>query len=519
MTGSSRSICVLGLALLPASLVVPGPQPVAQSMSSVTSGAAVLEQSAAPRPTHWRLTKPARNRQIEGYATRVSVLPGQQVGLKISTGAARYRIVAFRFGAYGPHKIAKQVWSSRWHHGHRQPPAKFSKRRMRTIVAPWHRSLTVSTNGWRPGAYVFKLIAGNGWQAHVPFFVRSRSGRGKLALVAPVTTWQAYNDWGGYSLYVGPPGDRRSWAVSFDRPYPPPGQPGPRQNLAGVLQAVVMAGRLGPRVAYLTNVDLDAHPNALRGAKGMIMVGHSEYWTRQMRRQVSRARAHGTNLAFFGANTMYWRIRLQKARSGPNRLEVGWRSDAASDPVAQAHPRLTTARWRDRPHPDKESKLTGMLYECFPVDSPYRVVSPRWWGFRGTHVHRGDRFPHLVGTEADRVYPIRSTPRPLQILSNVRYSCGGVGTSAQSVYYTTRSGAGVFTAGTLNWMCALLPKCSPGFPSHRTRNFVHRTTANILKAFARGPAGRRHPARDNVRKFHLPKHNQVPASRVVSGSD
>jgi hypothetical protein len=122
-----------------------------------------------------------------------------------------------------------------------------------------------------------------------------------------------------------------------------------------------------------------------------------------------------------------------------------------------------------------------------------------------------------VGTEADRVYPIRSTPRPLQILSYVRYSCGGVGTSSQSIYYTSRSGAGVFTAGTLNWMCALLPKCSPGFPSHRTKQFVHRTTVNILKAFAKGPAGRRHPAHDNVRKFNLPKHNQVPASRIVGG--
>jgi len=515
MTGSSRSVRVLGLTILAASLVVPGPLRGAPSSASAPAAA---EVDRAPHRIGWRLTRPAKHRQIEGYATRVSVLPGGKVSLKISTGAARYRVVAFRFGAYGPHQIARRVWSSHWRHGHRQHRAVL-KPRLHTIVAPWRRSLTVSTKGWRPGAYVFKLIASNGWQAHVPFFVRSKSTRGKLALVAPVTTWQAYNDWGGYSLYVGPPGDRRSWAVSFDRPYPPPGQPGPRQNLAGVVQATVLAERLGLRVAYLTNVDIDAHPRVLRGAKAMIMVGHSEYWTRQMRAHVSRAKAGGTNLAFFGANTMYWRIRLQRARSGPNRLEVGWRSDAASDPVAHAHPRLTTARWRDHPRPNKESKLTGMLYECYPVDSPYRVVSPRWWGFRGTHVHRGDRFPHLVGTEADRVYPIRSTPRPLQILSYVRYSCGGVGTSSQSIYYTSRSGAGVFTAGTLNWMCALLPKCSPGFPSHRTRRFVHRTTVNILKAFARGPAGRRHPAHDNVRKFNLPKHNQVPASRVVGGSD
>ena len=44
---------------------------------------------------------------------------------------------------------------------------------------------------------------------------------GRVVLVAPVNTWQAYNQWGGYSLYHGPSGDRRAWAVSFDRPYVP----------------------------------------------------------------------------------------------------------------------------------------------------------------------------------------------------------------------------------------------------------------------------------------------------------
>ena len=83
--------------------------------------------------------------------------------------------------------------------------------------------VVVDTGGWEPGLYVFELRTRSGWQAHVPYVVSSPSTRGRVALVLPVTTWQAYNDWGGYSLYHGPPGDRRSWAVSFDRPYPAPG--------------------------------------------------------------------------------------------------------------------------------------------------------------------------------------------------------------------------------------------------------------------------------------------------------
>jgi hypothetical protein len=478
---------------------------------SVTARTAVVDSAGPVGTSGWRLSKPALARQIEGYTTKVSVLPGQRVGLKVSTAAERFRVAAFRFGWYH-HHWARRVWSSGWFRGSRQASPVFFRERTRTIVAPWKRSLTVSTAGWRPGVYVFKLIAGTGWQAHVPFMVRSPSALGRVALVAPVATWQAYNDWGGYSLYTGPPGDRRSWAVSFNRPYPPPGA-GRTQMMHGAVPIAVLAARLNIPLAYLTNVDVAADAGALKGARGFVDISHDEYWSRAMRRHVTRARRAGTNLAFLGANTMYWRIRLEDTPNGPNRLEVGYRSDAALDPVAQHHPGRTTARWRDRPVPNPENRVIGMLYECFPVDAPYRVMTPRWWGFRHTGVVHGTTFAHLVGPEADRVYPIRSTPRPLQILSYAKYSCGGVGTSTQSTYYTGPSGAAVFTAGTLRWTCALVRRCQPFILPKRTQRFVRIVTSNVMRLFAKGPAGRRFPARDNVANFHLPPINQVPASR------
>jgi hypothetical protein len=139
-------------------------------------------------------------------------------------------------------------------------------------------------------------------------------------------------------------------------------------------------------------------------------------------------------------------------------------------------------------------------------------VSPGWWGFAGTGVRRDDAFDHLVGVEADRVYPVPSRPRPLQVLSHTTYPCGGVATSAQSVYYSAPSGAGVFNAGTLRWTCALVDRCAPYRLGDRTRRFVRTVTVNVLRTFARGPAGTAHPAVDNVRRFPLPMQNQVPAS-------
>lgn len=147
------------------------------------------------------------------------------------------------------------------------------------------------------------------------------------------------------------------------------------------------------------------------------------------------------------------------------------------------------------------------------MDAPFRVASDSWWGFAGTGVRTGDSFAHLVGVEADRVYPTESTPRPLEIVGHVNYSCGGVTTSAQAIYYTTESGAAVFNAGTLRWTCALSARCGAGFgATAATRRFVRRVTGNVLTAFASGPAGPDLPARDNVGAYDLPAVNVVPSS-------
>ena len=200
------------------------------------------------------------------------------------------------------------------------------------------------------------------------------------------------------------------------------------------ISAVVLAERMNIPVSYLANTDIALDPGVLQGARAYVSVGHDEYWSRAMRDAVVAARDAGTNLAFLGANTMYWRIRLESnARSIPGRVVVAYKWDARqNDPLYASNPTLATTRWRDAPSPEPENALTGMQYECFPVDTAYRVVSPRWWGFRKTGVVKGTSFEYLVGVEADRVYPVDSTPRPLQILSYSNYSCRGVGTSSQS---------------------------------------------------------------------------------------
>ncbi|HET8960736.1 N,N-dimethylformamidase beta subunit family domain-containing protein [Nocardioides sp.] len=497
-----------------------GPGPVTASPSPVESDSGGPSAPAAPREAalaaargaetgseEWRARRPAAGR-IAGYSTTASGPAGTRVGLKVSTSASRYRVIAYRLGAYDG-GTGLEVWHSGLLEGREQAAPVMRPASTRTVVAPWRRDLTVDTDGWEPGFYVFKLRTGQGHEVLVPYVVSSPSAAGTVALVAPITTWQAYNEWGGYSLYDGPDADRRSWAVSFDRPYN--GATGANDYRTAAVPIIVRAEQLGIPLSYYTNVDLHTTAGLLEGARGYVSMGHDEYWTTTMRSAVTEARDAGTNLAFFGANTMYWRVRLADAATGAARLVVGYRSDAGLDPEREERPREATARFRDAPMPNPEQELTGMMYECYPVDTDYVVASPGWWGFRGAGVTRGDRIPGLVGPEADRVYPTGSLPRPMQILSHSPYSCGGVSTAAESVYYTAPSGAGVFNAGTLRWGCAMVDRCERPLGA-RTARFVEVVTGNVLRGFAAGPAARRHPARDNVQEFDLSPHNAVSAS-------
>ena len=454
----------------------------------------------------WRLDRPATAGEVEGYVDRPGAPPRATIGLRVSTRDRSFRVQAFRVGAYPDGATGLRVWRSGVIAGERQAAPRFSHPDTRTVVAGWEDSVRIDTSGWEPGVYVFRITGSSGRQAAAPYVVTSPTVRGRVVLVVPVTTWQAYNSWGGYSLYTGPSGDRRAWRVSFDRPYD--GHLGELGFTAAPV--TVEAEATGVPLAWLTNLDLDADPRVLDGAVGYVSTGHDEYWTPRMRDTVERARAAGTNLAFLAANTLYWRIRLTGGRDGRPGDVVGYRSDAWLDPAPD--PARQTSRWRDGTAADPENRLVGLLYECYPVDAPFQVVSPDWWGFRGTGVRRGTSYPHLVGNEADRVYPVPGTPRPLEVLGDVDYSCRGVPTSAQATYYVHRSGAGVVATGTLRWTCTLTGGCFGLRMEPRTVAFVRQVTRTIVTEFARGPVGDRFPARDNVDRFDLPTENSVDAS-------
>lgn len=479
-------------------------------LSSVAA-AACTRSAPAPRPTpaahraeaerdrpgtpEWRIRSRGPADAIVGYADRSSVTPGEECALHVSTTAASFRVSAFRIGWYGGAQ-ARLVWSSGRVPGRACPAPRFLPD-TRTVRADWPRTLTCDTAGWPEGAYLLRLDADTGHQRYLPLIVRSTGAAGRTVLMHAPATWQAYNRWGGYSLYNGSSGAyaTRSLVVSFDRPYDGDGA---EKFLVYERAAVVLAERLGIPLAYTTGTDVHRDPGVLHGATTVVALGHDEYWTPQQRDHLTRARDSGTNVAFLGANTCFRRVRLEQGDTAADRTVVCYKSAVRSDPYYATHPALATTDFRLAPAADPESSLTGVLYEGYPTDAPYVVHTADHWLYEGTGVRAGDGFAHLVGVEYDRVTPGPSVPAPLEITAHSPLVCNGRPSHSDSAYYTAAGGAGVFATGTMRWVEGLMAGTPDGGRDHgmdtRTRDFVTRTTENLLRGFAQGPAARHRPA-------------------------
>ena len=145
-----------------------------------------------------------------------------------------------------------------------------------------------------------------------------------LLVEIPTATYEAYNAWGGDSLYpggskpVGRTGTSQGVEVSYDRPYD--SQTGAGQFFIREVAMVRFLERYGYPVSYTTIESIDGDPGQVEGARALMDVGHSEYWSARDERAFARARDRGTSLIFISSDTMAWRVRFAPAS---RRLEPG----------------------------------------------------------------------------------------------------------------------------------------------------------------------------------------------------
>jgi hypothetical protein len=326
------------------------------------------------------------------------------------------------------------------------------------------------------GIYLIKLSSSLG-ETFVPLIVREPTKGAGILYPVSTNTYQAYNDWGGTSLYVNHRSDWKpshAYAVSFDRPYT-------HGNGAGELldkdaDFIAFAEGQGYDIAYVSDADLDDDPSLVDGRRMLAFQGHTEYWTAGMRQAADRAIARGTHIAFFAANNAYWQVRFSSASK---RVLIGYKEFAKLDPANTIDPTHVTTRWRDPPLKQPENALIGEMFGSWVWSaSPLRVSDPGSWPWTGAGVQRDSIIAGVYNDEVDWRVDNGFAPSGVSAIGDALVEGhNGQFALAETTLYTAASGAQVFSAGSISWSKSV---GGPGQWDLRVQQLV----ANIFSRFA-----------------------------------
>jgi hypothetical protein len=367
---------------------------------------------------------------LEAYCWPLSVGPGERAGLHVSSDAGPVDVLVSREGAEPtPVWRAEEIPAEP-----RDTPADASAR-----GCGWPASLEIPVGeDWRSGYHSVTVTAG-AERAEAFLVVRpAPEVSAPILLVLATTTYHAYNDWGGPSLYTG--GTR----VSFERPMatgflskPEPAgrmmEPVPDREAMGYRNWARPLGLSdwsgasgwwnwerpftrwaeshGYRIDVAASWDLERHPEVLDGRRLFVCVGHDEYWSWGMRDALDRFVARGGNAAIFSGNTCCWQVRFED----DHRAMTSYKYRADEDPVlgtSDAH--LLSGSWADRRIGRPETSTFGLTftrggysrYGLAVPESPaaYVVHRPGHWAFEGTGLEGGQEFGRadaIVAYECD----------------------------------------------------------------------------------------------------------------------
>ena len=226
----------------------------------------------------------AGSTSIQGFSTDISVNRGATVRFKINTTAASYRLDIYRMGYYGgmgARKVATVLPSALLPQN--QPPCLTDGPTGLTDCGNWAESASwVVPPEATSGIYFAKLVRlDTGGASHIFFVVRDDLGTSDILFQTSDTTWQAYNQYGGNSLYVGSPAGR-AYKVSYNRPFTTRGSSPEDWVFNAEYPMVRWLEANGYNLSYCTGIDTDR-----RGAeilnhlnhKVFLSVGHDEYWS------------------------------------------------------------------------------------------------------------------------------------------------------------------------------------------------------------------------------------------------
>lgn len=378
------------------------------SLAAVAGESIIVRENQRPGTTDWMLRNcqidPAtkyRSPVIEGYCSHASIRAGKTLEVKVSANpGSDVQLEIFRLGYYGG-KGGRHIATLPPVAVETQPTPEPQAQRL--MVCQWATAFE-----WQvpadaiSGVYLGKLTAlKSGQDSYVIFIVRD-DRQADFVFQCSDNTWQAYNRWPSqFSLYDDGV-NQWYWGgksqVSYLRPYgrycqifDAPLSTGSGEFLLWEFPFAYWMESLGYDVTYVSNCDTHADPTSILRCKGWLSVGHDEYWTIEMFRNVQAAIAHGVSLAFFSGNAVCGRVVWDEATKSIRRVGVFGPPDGTNDFVEM------DSLEHVRPY---ANELMG-AHSTGPVTggADWICTKEEHWIYRDTGMKNGDKIPGVIGWE------------------------------------------------------------------------------------------------------------------------
>jgi hypothetical protein len=359
-------------------------------------------------PSNWQTTG-AGDPSIQGYATSMSVPIGGTISFKIKTPSTAYHIDILRLGYYGgagARMIAAGLKPSAAL-PQNQPACLTNSTTGLIDCGNWgvSASWTVPSQAVS-GVYIAHLVRDDGSAAgddsQVPFVVTNPNSRSDVLVQTSDESWEAYNAYGGNSLYTCtvacPPGNplgyKAAYSVSYNRPFDGTltTDLGQSDLYYAEYQMIRFLERNGYNVSYTSEAGVDANSPALTNHKIFISSGHDEYWSAGQRTNVQNALSAGVSLAFFSGNEMFWKTRWGPSIDGSNtpyRTLTTYKETHFNAPTDPQDPTAWTGTWPDprfSPPADGGQPANALTGQQFDVNAgttdlqvPYQYNKLRLW--------------------------------------------------------------------------------------------------------------------------------------------
>ncbi len=448
---------------------------------------AIVAENCLPGnpPLEWQISG-VGDPSIQGFATEISVDQGETVSFKIDTDASAYSLEIYRLGYYGglgARRVATVSPSASLPQN--QPTCLNDATTGLIDCGNWGVSASWQVpSAATSGIYIARAErTDTGGASHIVFVVRDDDSTSDLLFQTSDTTWQAYNSWGGNSLYVGAPAGR-AYKVSYNRPFNTRIVDNGQDWLFNAEYPMVRwLESNGYDVSYSTGVDSDRRGGLIQNHRVFLSVGHDEYWSGPQRENVEIARDSGVNLAFFSGNEIFWKTRWEPSIDGAGqayRTLVTYKETLENGNIDPQSPPTWTGTWRDprfSPPADggrPENALSGTMFLVNSGTSEIRVPAEdgkmRFW--RNTSV--ANLAPGTFATLADSTLGYEwdadfdngfrpaglvrlstTTETNVEVLLNYGSSYGPGTATHHLTLYKVPSGALVFGAGTIQWSWGL----------------------------------------------------------------